>query len=84
MTKIQLYTGNGVSLSPINAEGRTPAPYIRLVADEGRGITNGVIITTCVDVPEGDAGKWTDCDAAPDEDEITDSEALSIILGGDA
>lgn len=81
MIQKPLYTGNGVSLSPVNAEGRTLSTYIRLVAEDGMAITNGITITICVDVPERDVAKWKDCDVVP-EDEIPDSEALNIILGG--
>lgn len=61
MTKKILYTGGGVSLSPIYAEGRTESSYVRLIADEGMAITNGEVITVCVDVPAADVDKWADC-----------------------
>ena len=82
MTQMTLYTGNGVSLSPQNAEGRTISEYVRLMADGGMGITDGVTITNCIDTltPEF----WADCELPPEpeNDELTDSEALEIITGG--
>lgn len=83
MIQNTLYTGNGVSLSPVYAEGRTESKYIRLVAEEGMAITNGTAVTTCVDVLKTDVDKWTDCDLPEEsEEEISDSEALAIITGG--
>ena len=69
MIQKTLYTGNGVSLSPIWAEGRTESSYVRLIADEGMAITNGDIITVCVDVLKTETDKWADCDLPPEEEE---------------
>lgn len=87
MTTIKLYTGGGVSLSPRNGEGRAESEYVRLIADDGKGITDGNIITTCVDTKTPEA--WTDCDApdyddTPEErgDELTaKAEAYDILMG---
>ena len=57
-----LYTGNGVSLSPVYAEGRTESKYVRLIAYDGMAITNGTAVTVCVDVPKENAYLWTDCE----------------------
>lgn len=79
-----LYNGNGVSLSPVYAEGRTESEYVRLIADEGKAITNGVTVTACVDVLKACVGHWMDCEP-PTEDameELTAEEALAIITGG--
>lgn len=62
MIRIPLYTGGGVSLSPQNGEGRRVSEYMRLVADEGKGITNGTIITICADVRQDMTDSWTDCE----------------------
>lgn len=70
MNQKTLYTGNGVSLSPIWAEGRTESRYVRLIADDGMAITNGETVTVCVDVLAVDAHKWTDCEMPPEEEEI--------------
>lgn len=54
----------GVTVSPIKPD----EPYTelcRLIADEGMAITNGVIITDCIDVDSTDG--WIDC-----EPEITE------------
>ena len=84
MIQKTLYTGNGVSLSPMYAEGRTESKYVRLIADDGKAVTNGVTVTTCVDVLKADVGNWTDCELPPEEagEELTAEEALAIITGG--
>ena len=49
----------GVTVSPIKPD----EPYTelcRLIADEGMAITNGVIITDCIDVDSADG--WIDCE----------------------
>ena len=82
MKQVILYTGNGVTLSPVFADGRTESNYVRLIADEGQAITNGEVVTGCVDVPKADIGKWRDCAPADEAEELTAEEALSIIMGG--
>lgn len=72
MIRKVLYTGNGVSLSPIWEEGRTESRYVRLIADDGMAITNGETVTVCVDVLAEDAHKWTDCEMPPEEEETID------------
>ena len=62
MKQVILYTGNGVSLSPIWAEGRMESHYVRLIADEGMGITDGTTVTVCVDVLKTETDKWADCE----------------------
>lgn len=75
MIKKTLFTGNGVSLSPIWAEGRTESRYVRLIADEGMAITNGDTVTVCVDVLAEDANNWRDCDMPPVEESEETTEA---------
>lgn len=70
MKIVLLYTGNGVSLSPHNAEGRFISNYVRLIAEEEKAITNGEIITDCIDILTDDISKWTDCEV-PTTDENT-------------
>lgn len=72
MKQVILYTGNGVSLSPVYAEGRTESHYVRLIADDGRAITNGETVTVCVDVLKTETDKWADCDLPPEEEETID------------
>lgn len=72
MKQVSLYTGNGVSLSPIPAEGRTESRYVRLIADEGRAITDGETVTVCMDVLKTETDKWADCDLPPEEEETID------------
>ena len=75
MTTTSLYTGGGVSLSPVCAEGRTLSAYVRLAAAEGKALQKGAIITPCVDVPAADAVNWTEIDEPPEE--LDDAEALA-------
>ena len=85
MTTVTLYTGGGVSFSPLSGEGRTVSACVRLVADEGRGITDGQRVLFVADVRKEEAGSWYDCDA-PEEPETdpTAEEASEILFGGDA
>ena len=66
----------------IHGDG-TEIAYVRLTADEGKVLTDGTSEWNCVDVLPEDAGKWSEIDApAPEDDEISDTEALNIITGG--
>jgi hypothetical protein len=81
MTKMTLYTGRGVSYSPEYADGRTESDYVRLVADEGMGITDGVIVATVIDT--NDPVRWTDCELPEEPESATAEEILDILLGGE-
>jgi hypothetical protein len=78
MTKVTLYSGAGVSLSPINAEGRSVSKYVRLVADDGKAITNGNVVTACVDVLAESVSEWTDCEMI-DTDEATEQDLYNAL-----
>lgn len=82
MRQITLYTSDGVSLSPQNGEGRTVSQYTRLIANDGKAITNGSIATICIDVPSAEIVNWSDCDLSAADDEISDTDALKIITEG--
>ena len=61
----------------------TEIAYARLIADEGKVLTDGTSEWNCVDVLPEDVDKWNEIDApAPEDDEISDTEALNIITGG--
>lgn len=75
MIQKPLYTGNGVSLSPILAEGRTESRYVRLIADEGMAITNGDTVTDCVYLLADDVQNWRDCEMPPAEESEEATEA---------
>ena len=86
MKQLTLYTGNGVSLSPMYAEGRTESKYVRLIADDGKAITNGETVSVCVDVLKENAFLWTDCDLPEYEtDPMNETEqkakAYDILMG---
>ena len=58
----------------------------RIIADEGKGITNGQIVTTVIDVSSTEG--WIDCEIeqqasdTPDEPEVSEYEiAAKILLG---
>lgn len=75
MQKITLYryirADGGVTVSPTKPEGDYTVLF-RLSAEEGHTITDGVNHVECVDTDNPDA--W--------EDELTDSEALEVIVNG--
>lgn len=86
MKQLTLYTGNGVSLSPVYAEGREESKYVRLIADDGKAITNGKTVTVCVDVLKENVSLWTDCDLPEEEPEpLNETEqkakAYDILMG---
>lgn len=81
MTQLTLYKGEGISLSPQYAEGRVPSDYIRIIADEGKALSDGERITDCVDIKLSELNKWYEIETPQEEEEIPDSEALSIIMG---
>lgn len=71
----ELYTGNGVSLSPKFEDGRTLSDYVRLVADEEKAITNGERIAICVDVLITDVDLWSDCELPMEDlEEVTEQD----------
>ena len=60
----------------------TEIDYVRLIADEGKVLTNGTNEWNCVDVLPEDVGKWSEIDAPVTDEPISDTEALDIITGG--
>jgi hypothetical protein len=89
MQKITLYkyarADGGTTVSPNKPEGDYTILY-RLIADEGKVLTDGEITTSCIDTD--DVTKWREVDAPeePEEPEIpeghiSDTEALKIITG---
>lgn len=60
MKIVTLYTGGGVSLSPVNDKGRRVSKYVRLIAEEGMAITNGTLVTFCADILASTVECWSD------------------------
>ena len=56
---------------------------ILLTATEGKALTNdgGATVWNCIAVDSADG--WTEIDAPSEDDEISDTEALNIITGGE-
>ena len=80
MIKLPLYSGDGVSLSPENAEGRVLSNYVRLVADGNLAITNGTTTTICADVLKSDVDSWSDCEFIDDlYDEATTEDLYNAL-----
>lgn len=48
----------------------TQIPMIRLIADEGKVITDGTIQTPCIDIFAKNLDKWYEIDAPEDELEM--------------
>ena len=54
--------GGGYTVSPVKPEGHYQVRW-RLIAEEGRAITNGEITVTVIDVQHRkDCEAWQDCD----------------------
>ena len=68
----------GVTISTAQPDGAY-VPYLRLIAADGKVLTNGVVKAPVVDVPDGDQGLWTEID---DEDaEMTAEEIVEVLEG---
>ena len=73
----------GITTSPTKPDAGDYRLKYRLIADEGKALTDGTIVTGCVDVesPEG----WTETDAPEYGDEMSKdaqyAEAGKILLG---
>lgn len=88
MQKITLYkyarADGGTTVSPIKPDCEYTEMY-RLIADEGKVLTDGEITTTCTDTTE--PSKWQEVDEPTEEEgeipegHISDTEALKIITG---
>ena len=85
MQTIVLYryarTGGGITVSPEQPdEGTAYELRYRLIADEGLSLTNGEVFTQCTDTATPDA--WQEVADGDDTEEISDTAALNILLGG--
>jgi hypothetical protein len=58
--------GGGITVSPTKPECEYTEMY-RLVADEGKALTNGEIITSCVDVESVEG--WSEIDEPEEEND---------------
>lgn len=63
--------GGGVTVSPINPYPKTFHPMYRIVANEGKVLTNGIIETTCADIESDDIFNWQEIEAPIEETEKT-------------
>lgn len=75
MERIILYT-DGDSLSPTEHNGWKTAEFVRLIADDGKAITDGISITDRIDTTHPD--NWADCNQP--EEELTAEEALAELV----
>ena len=85
MQTITLYrytrSDGGVTVSPEQPdEGTAYELRYRLIADEGLSLTNGEVFTSCTDTATPDA--WQEVADGDDTEEISDTAALNILLGG--
>lgn len=84
MVEKQLYTSDSVYLTERKIGNLSD--FIRLIADDGKAITNGETVTVCVDVLKENVPLWTDCDLREYEPEpLTETEqkakAYDILMG---
>lgn len=70
MTVIDLYkykrADGGITVTPVKPECEHEDGGKRLIADEGKLLTNGEDIVTVRDIPTEDLDKWSEIDA-PEE-----------------
>lgn len=65
MTKEKIYTYlgvNGTITSPVYLEGIYSVKKIRLIADEGKILSNGDKRISSITVPENEVSNWTEID----------------------
>ena len=75
MIQMTLYKKAGAySYSLVQDAGAIPSGLIRLVADDGKWLTNGVDTVSAIDVVSADG--WTEVDAPP---EPTDTDPKQVI-----
>lgn len=85
MQTINLYRytrgDGGITTSPVKPQGEYTEMY-RLIADEGKAMTDGTKVAPCVDVSSVDG--WHEIDD-PGEDELTETEqkaaAYDVLTG---
>lgn len=75
----------GVTTSTVMPDGVDYVLRYRLIADDGKALTNGTTVTYCVDVitPEG----WVEIDDPGELEDMTETEAKAMaydILMGEA
>lgn len=80
MRQITLYAGAGATRTPTYVDGRTESNYVRIVAEDGMMITDGIKTATCIDVPATEIDKWRDCPYIGDDDDIPAEDALGELL----
>jgi hypothetical protein len=61
----------GITVSPINPHPKKFDSMYRIVADEGKVLTNGITKTTCADIEIDDFFNWREIDAPMEETEQT-------------
>ena len=61
----------GITTSPIKPDTPFDLRY-RLIADEGKALTDGTTVTECTDTDKPDA--WTEIDAPDDPDAATEAD----------
>lgn len=87
MQTITLYryirADGGITTSPVKPNGEYTEMY-RLIADEGKALTDGTAVAVCVDATSPDG--WTEIDAPDDENgemtEVAQKAAAYDILTG--
>ena len=87
MQTITLYrytrTDGGVTTSPVQPDVGDFSVKYRLIAEDGKALTDGATVAGCVDVDSPD--RWTEIDAPDDWDKMSDdaqyAEAGKILLG---
>ena len=77
MTQITLYTGGGVSLSPVYVDGRTESEYVRLVADAGMMLVKNGKTAFCIDVLNTDVNGWNEIEYIDPSDMPPADESLT-------
>ena len=67
----------GVTVSPIKPENTEYTDMFRIVADEGKILTNGEIFTPCTDV--GSVEGWEEIDDTENSEQATEQDYLDAL-----
>lgn len=73
MQQIELYRyveqDGSITVTPIKRSDTDTVHKYRLIADDGKALTDGENVASVVDVSIDDVGKWTEIDAPIEEGE---------------
>lgn len=74
-----LYSGKGFSYSPTLTADAKPTGLVRLIADDAKALTDGIVITDCIDIPVADIIKWSEVVKPPEPIPLDPVDELPLV-----